>query len=471
MENNLNGYFENNQREFTYKEYKNRHIENQQAIQSLFNGSTFINCDINYCDFSRCDFDGVKFSNTSIQHTIFNNTDMKSVYWYNCTFTKCGFTDSYIDNNYFSNCSFESCVFSKAAVLNNEFHGNCFIRSNLQGSMFTLNKFIETSFSQMKLGDCSFYKQIMYKCKYHNVAMNADSLGQIYGLTPNDIEKINYVFLGKGLGNLNKENYQILEDAFEKKQWFFQRIFLEHNINRICDFTLIISIANYLYDSVKNNKVLNSDDVHFFYFVIEFLAEQQHLPLFALIYAYQKLYLTMSSMDTAKFQNKIIKELLINLQYTVHERIEYFASETKCFDSDEYIEIEIHYENKNDYIINFANLFNEYNQLMGIQSINPAKLLKTEKGSIIEYIGITLACIFSFQLVIYGINGILIQAIQLKSNIKLLKSKKPPKKILDLSKKGQQIQPDFIDLISKLNTDVISSLSKLAEKIKNIHFK
>ena len=48
MENNLNGYFENNQREFTYKEYKNRHIENQQAIQSLFNGSTFINCDINY---------------------------------------------------------------------------------------------------------------------------------------------------------------------------------------------------------------------------------------------------------------------------------------------------------------------------------------------------------------------------------------------------------------------------------------
>ena len=72
---------------------------------------------------------------------------------------------------------------------------------------------------------------------------------------------------------------------------------------------------------------------------------------------------------------------------------------------------------------------------------------------------------------IYGINGILIQAIQLKSNIKLLKSKKPPKKILDLSKKGQQIQPDFIDLISKLNTDVISSLSKLAEKIKNIHFK
>lgn len=468
MENKLSTIFENNQKEFTYKKYEHQHIDNQEAIQSIFNGSIFIDCEINNCDFSRCDFEGMKFSKTTIQCSIFNNADIKSGYWNNCTFIQCDFSDSYIERNDFNNCTFENCIFAKAAVTDNEFKHNNFVKCNLEKSMFTLNVFINSSFNNMNLGNCSFYKQIMYKCQYSNIEINADSLGQIYGLTQKDVENLHYVFLGKHLGKLDKNNYQHLVKSFESKQWTFQKIFLEHNINNISTFDLIINIANHFCNCVNNNQILNSDDLKFFYLVIDFLSEHQRLPLFALIHAYQQFLKSLSDLNSDDFQYKCAKELLIKIQYKIHEMIEHFYSEVKYVDSNEYLEICIRYECENDYIINFAELINEFNKIIGIKNSHPATLLKIENGSIIEFIGCTLLGIFSFQFALYGLNGILVQTLQLKSNIKLLKSKNPPKNILDLSKKGQQIQPDFIDVINNLSTGVIDSLSKLAERIKNI---
>ena len=320
----------------------------------------------------------------------------------------------------------------------------------------------------MSLGNCSFYKQIMYKCQYSDIEMNADSLGQIYGLTQKDVENLHYVFLGKHLGKLDKNNYQNLIESFEKKQWTFQKKFLEHNINSISTFDLIINIANHFCNCVNNSLILNSDDLKFFYIVIDFLFEHQQLPLLAIIYTYQQLLNSLSVLNSNDFNYKCAKELLIKIQYKIHEMIEHFYSEVKYFNSNEHIEICIRYECENNCIINFAELINEFNKIIGIKNNNPATLLKTENGSIIEFVGCTLLGIFSFQFALYGLNGILVQALQLKSNIKLLKSKNPPKNILDLSKKGQQIQPFFIDVINNLSTEVIDALSKLAERIKNI---
>lgn len=468
MENKLSMIFENNQKEFTYKKYEYKHIDNQQVIQSIFNGSTFIDCEINNCDFSRCDFEGVKFSKTTIKCSIFNNADIKSVYWNHCTFIQCDFSDSYIEKNDFNNCTFKNCIFAKAAVTDNEFKHNNFVKCDVEKSMFTLNVFTNSSFTNMNLGNCSFYKQIMYKCQYIDIEINADSLGQIYGLTQKNIENFNYIFLGKHLGKLDEDNYQQLVKSFESKKWIFQKIFLEYNLNNISTFDLVINIANHFCNCVNNHQILNSDDLKFFYIVIDFLSEHEQLPLFALTYAYQQLFKSLSYLNSNDFQYKCTKELLIKIQYKIHEMIEYFYSEVKSFDSNEYIEICIRYECENNYIINFAELINEFNKIIGIKSNHPAMLLRTENGSIIEHIGCTLLGIFSFQLALYGLNGILVQALQLKSNIKLLKSKNPPKNILDLSKKGQQIQPDFINVINNLSTEVIDSLSKMAEKIKNI---
>lgn len=468
MENKPSKIFENNQKEFTYKKYESKHIDNQQAIQSIFNGSVFIDCEINNCDFSRCDFEGVKFSKTTICCSMFNNADLKSVYWNNCTFKQCDFSDCYIERNDFDNCTFENCIFSKAAVLNNEFKYNSFINSNFEKSMFTLNLFINSSFNNMNLGNCSFYKQIMYKCQYNDIVINADSLGQIYGLIQKDIECFNYIFLGKYLGSLDKNNYRQLIKSFENKHWTFKKIFLEHNINNTNNFELIINISKHFCNSITDKLILNSDELQFFYLIIEFLSNRQQLPLFALIYAYKELLDSLSNLNSNDIQFKCIKELIIKIQYKIHEMIEQFYSEIKYLDSNEYIEFCIRYEYKNTCIINFAELINEFNDIMGIKDSHPAELLKTENGSIIEFIGCTLLGVFSLQFALYGINGILLQTIQLKSNIKLLKSKNPPKDILELSKRGQQIRPDFVDLMNDLNTEVIDSLGKLADKIKNI---
>ncbi len=49
----------------------------------------------------------------------------------------------------------------------------------------------------------------------------------------------------------------------------------------------------------------------------------------------------------------------------------------------------------------------------------------------------------------YGVNGVLLQLIDLKAKIKVLKAKNPPKQIMKLTYEGKQIKPEAYNIILK----------------------
>ena len=73
-----------------------------------------------------------------------------------------------------------------------------------------------------------------------------------------------------------------------------------------------------------------------------------------------------------------------------------------------------------------------------------SELLKIKKGSIIEVISVVLISVFALQLLLYGINGVLLQIADMTSKIQVIKSKRYKKNLLNNSIEGKQIQPEII---------------------------
>lgn len=475
MENNLNKYFNSNQKEYTYNNYKNLQIKNQMAIQCLFNGSKFDNCTIKTSNFSRSDFEGMLNANLRVEKTIFQNADIKSNVWNKCEFIDCDFTDGFFTDNEYIECLFKNCIFSGAVANDNIFKSCIFESTDLSKSTFTKNVFNNVKFNNTNLGNCSFYKQILSECKYDNVSMNIDSLGQVFGLTEKNIKDITYIFLGKILGINSNKNYIELVDIFREKKWYYEIINLKYNLGMLTNFEYINSIAEYFVDKAKSGSILNADELDFFVMVVDYLYSKEELPLFSLVYSYNILYDTINTQEDTS--NKIkLKSLIVSLQFNINNM---FAKLFLDYDKkglstsvNNDVEIILHYENQT--IIDFSKIINLSNNLFDYTQEKKAILKSVKKGTFIEIIATTAFGVFSLKAIMYGIKGILLDVIDIKNGVKQLcdKNNSYPEIIVRENKTKRSIIFKNIESLSRnINKETIKECSLVAKLIDNVIFK
>lgn len=465
--------FNSNNRDYTYKKYENEKFVDQSVVQSLFNGSQFMNCDIERCDFSRCDYEGMNITNTSIKNSNYKNADIKSVVWKDCIITNCIFDEAYISNNIFINCVFNHCSFENSVFLRNTVNNTQFNKCIITQSTFSLSSFNKCIFNSMSLGDCSFYKQILNSCEYNKVSMNIDSLGQVYGLNQKIMENMTYIFLGKEYGSIKEFSIERLINAFECKEWLFEEIFLKYNYGQLSNYELITSISNYFLLRIGEEKIIKQDELDFCIMVIEFLKDSENLPLFALIYSYQILYekinMLQSKINDLNFVN--VKAFMSQLLIVINEMLDKYYSCVNIKDSMEAEHIiSLHYENSD--IIYFHNIINELDKTLNLNIHTPAKLIEVKQGTYIEIILAAVLGITALQFFLYGINGVLLQLIDLKAKWKVLKAKNSPNYIMSLTRKGKQLQPEACGIImnSLKDRDIQKMFVQYAAKLKDTKF-
>ena len=77
----------------------------------------------------------------------------------------------------------------------------------------------------------------------------------------------------------------------------------------------------------------------------------------------------------------------------------------------------------------------------------------------------TVACIFIFQLCLYGINGCLVQITDMKSKLNILKKKNLPQDYVKQSMLGNQKQPELLKFaLDRLDSKMVSLLLKIFNK-------
>lgn len=213
----------NDNKEYTFKEYTVTTFENQTSIQSLFNGSIFKDSKINNSNFSKSDFEGTIWINVFVNNSIFKSCDIKSSMFNDCTFINCDFSLSIINDTSFKNCRFEGCLFTEAIMSENTYNGCALNNIIMDSATITLSKFDNCNFKSSLLGNCSFYDHIMVNCHFEDVTINIDSIGRIYGLTMDELEKFKYIFLGTTLGFAPDIFFSQIDKIFANKEWRIQK--------------------------------------------------------------------------------------------------------------------------------------------------------------------------------------------------------------------------------------------------------
>lgn len=456
--------------ENTYKLFESISFLNHSAYQSLFNGSIIRDCYIDTMDFSRCDFEGTIIEKTEIYNTNFFHTYFQTaIISGNVIFSNCSFDTGKINNSTFTNCHFENCSFTSAVLSKCNFINCDFECCDFLGANITLCRFAHCEFTDIKLGDCSFYQQMMIKNVYNNVSINIDSLGQIWGISLEDITNFQYIFLGEEYGYANTDLFEKIVQIYESKKWFTSKIIFEHNINKINNFDLIHELNKELIRKIESKEIIKQIELDFLINIINELYDTETLPLFSL-------YLSILELKESitKYKNVYYKEIIkmlenyitiiISLAKEMLYKIVDEASYLTEYDENQTVQFTIHYIGEEN-----LEIYKIIQQASDMLIDSKVTLKEVRKGTIIEVLLTTAACIFIFQLCLYGINGCLIQITDMKSKLNVLKRKKLPQDYVKQSMLGKQQQPELLRVVlDKLNTQMVSALIKLFSKCNNL---
>ena len=63
----------------------------------------------------------------------------------------------------------------------------------------------------------------MTNCNFRDVTINIDSIGRIYGLTMEDLQKFKYIFLGTIYGFAPDRFFDQIDKVFASKEWRLQK--------------------------------------------------------------------------------------------------------------------------------------------------------------------------------------------------------------------------------------------------------
>ena len=456
--------------EYTFNIYDNYLFSKHSAYQSLFNGSLIRRTDIEYMNFSRCDFEGTILEKVKIYDTNFYHTYFQTAICADVVFDVCTFETANLSNTTFKECTFNNCNFELSTLNKAKFENCSFVSCKFTGANVTLCKFDNCKFSNIKFGDCSFYQQIMLNNYYENVSINIDSLGQVFGITFEDIKCFSYIFLGEEYGKTNTKVLENIAEIYQLKHWSLAKIIYEYNIGKSTCFEFIEAIHTELNNSIKNKRIIKQIDIEFITTIIYELKEMNKLPFFSLylgilnlnesILTYENSYYSEIIHLLKNYINSMIS-LIRSMILDLIDRLEYLF----LFPQEQKVLFSIHYESDRNLEI-YKVIDQISNKFYGTHVV----LQEVKEGSIVETMATVAASIFIFQLCLYGINGCVIQMIDMKAKIKVYKDKKLQKNYIQNSVLGKQVQPELLRVVlDKLSPEIIKFLSKLLLSFLNLN--
>lgn len=446
-----------NQKEYTFLSYEDLLFERQKAQQSLFNGSVFKNCDLIFSDFSQCDFEGTIFRDDFFKATQLSSCDIKSSYFVKCEFINCKFNSSVITDVDFSECKFQSCSFDDAILRDITFDNCSIVDCSFKMCTFTLSEFFRCELKDILLGNCSFYDHIMLECVYDNITINIDAVGRIYGLQLQDLKQFKYIFLGNIYGFAPERFFKQLDQVFQGKEWRMHKLLYKYNIGDYSAYKYVTEVFSSLAYFISNNIIVKRDDLLFLTKIIRVMKKHNELPMFALYQGIENLGQYINLLYDTRYINKeehfrefinkmcfVFNDLLGNISYLLSDELDTKSLQQK-------IRIAIHYEGTQR--IDFSQYINSFLKTAGYEDKYCCELTEIRNGSIIEIIVGTILAVYALQILIYGVNGVLVQITDMISKINVLKNKNFQQDFLSNSVKGRQRQPELIENTFELLKD------------------
>jgi uncharacterized protein YjbI with pentapeptide repeats len=439
--------------DLTYRSLENISFHDIDLHQSLFTGSHMRSCNIRGVIFQRSDLDGVLIEQCIFQDCNFRNCDLRSNQLGYCEFIRCDFGQILLDDCQFTGCAIINCSFKNAAQTGNSFLECTFSNNDLSPGTLLHNRYEHCRFTDMILGDCTFLYNVMFNCQFHEAKINGESVGMTFGLSAEDIKKLDLVYLGEV--QTRPEGVDLVDLLLEEyghRKWLIGILTMRLNFDLTSP---AYAISQYLSATGKRSRqggIVKGEELRFLGTIFAELRKKRRLPLMSCAEAVEWVHLledryavTEQPSGPPALQN-FSNRLIILIQDMLDE-LEQLRVPLPPNNSDLRARLTLAFRQAPSE--NLELLLNRIAQESGVTAIERTASIEIRFGSYIEIFSTTLLTMLGLQVFLFLINGCVIQITELKARLKILKRETLPSTYLRAALQPRQKMPEMVGAVVK----------------------
>ena len=361
-----------------------QHLENElhindSAESSLFSGTIIEKNKWENVNLAKSDVEATRILDTTIKNSSFADSDMHSLLVVHTDFFGVSFVDANITDCTFSDCRFFNCNFDGATLNDSQFK-NCTLKEiSLSGGSYTMNRFNHCTLKKLCFKNVFYYTHFK-ACEFDSVTMEAYLLGYTYGLTLENLESLQYLFMGQPYTKTFKEVCREIQKIYENRGMLINQGTLYLIDPNMPANQAILKCFECVGRFIQNDYLIKKEQLEFLNRIVGVMYEDSIISPLILIQLMNIIEQILNQPRNASLE-KINSELLFiknNILSYYHSFINNIAKRV----SDSYEE--------NEVIIKIV--YNEKPQreltsiLKEIDDTQEARVIKTEEGSFIEWI-------------------------------------------------------------------------------------
>ncbi|HSR67600.1 MAG TPA: pentapeptide repeat-containing protein [Acidobacteriota bacterium] len=400
---------------------------------------TFKQVEFEYSYIDNVVFTGCKFENCNL-----SMIDLRNSTFAECVLTGCAIDESLIDKCSFEHTSVNECSFKVTSLTECSFSNSTIWNAFLQLSTFLHNDFERSRWVQIDWSDCTFLYTVLRDSEVERVTVSNTSFRSIFGLSLAHLGQI------KVLTENGKTAEEIVtgELATRKDLTPIDSLVLGMNF---WDESRLGAISKFLVrmSRERERRRYRQDDWRFFLKILFHLAQSERLPVLAGIQVGDWVMHEVEKIaeDSAAMLSR--KLLLTEISGTVmHLLIELFQNfESRCipiseFSEDERCTATLRFARPPN--IELTKFLNEIAEASGLEVAGETRLLSRASGSYLEVIETSITTLFGLQIVLFLLDGVILQISQIISRLSHLRRGAMPVKIETSSPLGRLFLPEHL---------------------------
>ena len=434
--------------DLTYRVIEGVTVRKRDAHFSLFTGSIFRNCKFESVQFTRCDLDGMRIERCHFEECSFEGAEIRSTTLAKCDFVHCSFNTVHILDSTFVDCRFDHSPMESANISQSLFNRGVLLSSSLSRASCTLTTYTGVRFQHMTLGDCTFLYNILDHCEYEAVRFDVECVGMVYGLSRKDLLQMGFLYLGEAQevppeGDL----VQHLVDLYSRRNWSVGLLVMRLNFQITSRVYAIREYFRVLSERLRAGQVLKTDELQFIANIFFDLQVNHRLPFLNVVELLELADALIAEdpmtrddprtrASLVRFANTlsgILKEMLHDFE---DHRIQIEALQ------DRPVELEATFDVRPD--LDVAELLNAAADYSRLPVLHRSRTIQTFKGSFVAIVGTTLFTVLSLQILLFLINGCLIQATELKARFRALTGDRLPAHYRSVALSSKQEIPEYL---------------------------
>ena len=445
--------------DLSYQTISDLNLVDHDLYQSLLTGSIIKDSHFVNTRFARCDLDGMRIERSTFSGCDFTSCDVRSSHFIQCRFESCKFDEAMIHECEFVDSKLANVSFTSASVLRGRFYRSMLRHCLLTRGTFLHNRFYQTEIADTVLGDCTFLYAIFRGCTLEQVAINAESVGTIFGMSLEQLRGVKLIYLGQDQPLPDDGDVvELLLTEYAARHWEIGRLVFSLNYQLR---STVAAVDDYLLKShgrFQDIGFIKEEELQFLGDILQELATIGRAPLLALFDVLEWCTALESIADSGSPQYgdsnfDSVRTLAGRIGLLVSNQLERFDKEvTGSVDLTDGALWRFSLTFAQKPAVSVVDLINHITELSPPnECIRSACFIESKIGSYIEVVSACVASIYAFQVFLFLLNGCIIQITELKHRLKVLTQSNSAKQYASIALSPKQsASPALLSLLPSL---------------------